>query len=181
MRLMKPSKIGLKHQKNVRIDAILSSVNVNGRFESQNIGMRPEAKNLPTANRGNHRFVPDFFASMDVGKVDFDGRNTDGGNGVPQGETGVGVSGGVQNDHVELAFRLLNPIDEFAFQVGLAEVDFGAEFRRLRPDCLLDVGQRLAAINLRLALSDEVKIRSIEKQDLHRAGRGYLGLGSVSN
>ncbi len=66
---IKPLKIAVKAPKIIIIDAILSSVNVNGRFESQNIGMRPEAKNLPTANRGNHRFVPDFFASMDVGKV----------------------------------------------------------------------------------------------------------------
>src|SRR5438445_865846 len=143
--------------------------------------MCSEADDLSPANRRNHRFVPDFFTGMDVGEVDFNGRDADGGNRVPQSNTGVGVGGRIQNNRAKLAFRLLNPIHQFAFQVGLAEVDFGAEFRRLRPDCLLDVSQRLAAVNLRLALSDEVQIRSVEKQDLHRAGRGYLGLGSVSN
>src|SRR5260370_7020644 len=83
--------------------------------------MRPEAKDLPTANRGNHRFVPDFFASMDVGKVDFDGRNTDGGNGVPQGETGVTVIGGIQNNPAKLALTRLNPSHQLASQLELPQ------------------------------------------------------------
>src|SRR6266571_5271135 len=41
--LLKPQRNRCRGQKNVQIDEILSSVKVNGRFESQNVGMRPKA------------------------------------------------------------------------------------------------------------------------------------------
>ena len=68
-----------------------------------------------------------FLARMDVGKVNFDGRNPHSGDGVPQRDTGVSVGGGVDDDDLKFVLGLLNPIDQLAFEIGLAEVDFGPQ------------------------------------------------------
>ena len=66
-----------------------------------------------------------FFAGMDVGKVNLDGSDADCGDGISEGDTGVGVGRCVEDDEVGGAFGLLNPSDQFAFNIGLAEFDIG--------------------------------------------------------
>src|SRR5205085_12697634 len=90
---------------------------VNGGFHGQNVGMSAEAGDLADANRGDEGLMTEFLPRMDVGKVDFDGGNSDRSDGVPEGDAGVGIGGSVQNDYVGLALRFLNPGDQFAFRV----------------------------------------------------------------
>jgi hypothetical protein len=82
--------------------------------------------------------------------VDFNGRNTHGRDGVPQRNTRVSVSGGVDDDGVEIVLGLLDPTDEFAFSVGLAEVNGRAERVRPATDARLNVGESCLAVNIGL-------------------------------
>ena len=63
---------------------------------------------------------------------------------------------------------LLDPFDHFAFVVGLAEIDgVAGRFGGLATE-RLDIGERRAAVNLRLALAEQVEVGSVEDED--RAG-----------
>ena len=62
--------------------------------------------------------------------MNFDGGQGDGLERVKDGYGRVGIGGWIDDDAVELAESLLNPIDENAFVVGLADIDSEAELCR---------------------------------------------------
>ena len=93
--------------------------------------------------------------------MDFDGGQGDGFQRVQYGDGRVGVGGRVDDDAVELAKSLLDPIDDDAFVVGLADIDGEAELRR----GLLDEGDQcgvvLFAVDGRFADAKHVEIRAV--------------------
>lgn len=93
---------------------------------------------------------------MDVGKMDFDGGDFNGGNRVSKRDAGMGISGGVQNNHVKFALGFLNPSNQLAFLIGLAEVNFGPKLFGPLADFGFNLGQRRPAINVRLPLPEQV-------------------------
>jgi hypothetical protein len=140
---------------------LLRSVNVNGGFQAQNVRIWAKSRNLSLANGGDQRMVTEFFPRVDVGEVDFDGRNTDRRDGIAEGDAGMSVGGCVQDDDVKLTFGLLNPSDEFALAIGLAEVDCGVQGVGATADPSFDVGEGSLAINGGFAMAEEVEVRSV--------------------
>ena len=144
--------------------------------------MGAEPDDLTTANRGNQGFMTKFLPRVDVGKVDFDGWDADRSNSVPQGHAGMGIGGCVENDDIGMAFGLLDPGDQFAFKIGLAKLHFHAEFSGPLAHPGFNVRQCRPTINLRLALTEQIKIRAVKKQDSHagaKISRGGAGLSTV--
>jgi hypothetical protein len=93
--------------------------------------------------------------------MDFDGGQGDGLQGVQYGDGCVGIGGWIDDDAVEFAQCLLNPINENAFVVGLTDIDGEAELRR----GLLDEGDErgivLLAVDIRFANAKHVEIRAV--------------------
>ena len=93
--------------------------------------------------------------------MDFDGGQGDGLQCVEDGDGRVGVGGWVDDDAVKFAKSLLNPIDENALVVGLANIDGKAEL------CcgLLDEGDErgivLLAVDIRFADAKHVEIWAV--------------------
>jgi hypothetical protein len=54
--------------------------------------------------------------------------------------------------------RAMNPVDDLVLAVALIEFNCKAEFGADAPAVRLDVGERVAAIDLRLAHTQQVKI-----------------------
>ena len=71
--------------------------------------------------------VAEGVAGEDVGKVDFDHRLAGGADGIVKGDRGVAVSPWINDDSALRAGRFLDPVDEHAFLVALAEIDREAE------------------------------------------------------
>src|ERR1700722_11077220 len=103
------------------------AVNGNDRFKRQNVGIHAKSGYLTPADGRDERSMTEFFAGEDVGDVDFNGRNRHRRNGVPEGNTGMGVSGGIQDDDLEFALRGLDPIHQFTLDVRLAELDLALQ------------------------------------------------------
>jgi hypothetical protein len=139
----------------------LSSVNDNSCFHGQNVGIRAKSGYLTAANRSDQRSMTEFLPRMDVGQMDLNRRNPDCCYGIPKGDARMGIGCGVQDDDVELALGFLNPGNQFAFEVGLAELDSGFELGGPFPDFGFDIGQGGAAIDLRLPLAKEIKVWTI--------------------
>src|SRR5437762_2943798 len=99
--------------------------------------------------------------------MDFDRRNSNGCDRVPQGNTRVRVCRRVQDNHVESVSRFLNPTDQLAFKVALSELGGRTQLRRSLTHLRLDLSQGGSAIYSRLALTEQVQIRPVQTQDLH--------------
>ena len=93
--------------------------------------------------------------------MDFDGGQGDSFERVQYSDGRVGVGGWIDDDAVEFAQCLLNPIDKNAFVVGLADIDGEAERRR----GLLDEGDErgvvLLAVDIRFADAKHIEIRAV--------------------
>lgn len=147
--------------------AFLPSVNVNRGFYSQNVRIRSKSDDLAAADGGNQRFMPEFLPGMDIGKMDFDGRNATGHDRISQGNAGVCIGGSVEDDHFELPFGLLDPGDQLAFKVGLAEVNFYPQLPGSFADPGFDVCQSKAPIDLGFALTEQIQVGSIQEEEFH--------------
>jgi len=56
-----------------------------------------------------------------------------GDNCIPQGNARMGISSGVEHDDLELRLGLLDPFNQFTFEVGLAKLEPPRQASRLAP------------------------------------------------
>ncbi len=70
---------------------------------------------------------------------------------------------GFHDDPARSLARLVDPVDQLVFAVGLAEDEIEPKLSGQRPAIALHIGQRLAAIDLRLALAQQVQVRPVEQ------------------
>ena len=107
--------------------------------------------------------MPEFFACMDIGKMNFNCRHTTGDNCISERNTRVGVSGGIDHNHVKLSFRQLNPAHQLTFKVGLPEINFYLQFGGTFTHFGFDIRQSRVAVDFRLALTEKVQVWPIQK------------------
>lgn len=105
--------------------------------------------------------VAERLSCGDVTEMDFDGGQGDGFQSVEYGDGRVGVGGWIDDDAVKFAQCLLNPIDENALVVGLADIDGETEFRRGVLDESDERGVVLLAVDIRFADAKHVEIRAV--------------------
>ena len=80
-------------------------------------------------------------------------------------------SGGIDNEHVDIASRLLNSVDQSSFAVGLKKCDFDAQFTGESTAALFDFCQRRRTVDFRFALAKQVQVRTVQNQ--HTFGHGF--------
>src|SRR5437588_11824571 len=102
--------------------------------------------------------------------MDLDDRHGEGQHRVAQGDRRVRVGPGVNDDGGGGLPRLVEPVDELTLVVRLPAVDIQAEFARESRNRSVDVRQRGRAVNLRLALAEEIEVGAIEDEDWLHAG-----------
>src|SRR5689334_6730535 len=86
-------------------------------------------------------------------------------NGVVDGDRGVAVGAGVDDDAGGLLSGLVYPVDQDTFMVRLAEVDLYPKFFAGVPAVLSDGIELRRAIDPLLALAEHVEIGTIEDED----------------
>jgi hypothetical protein len=106
--------------------------------------------------------LPKAFTRVNIRDVHFDHRNLQHQQRVEDGDRGRGVAGRIDGKPGRFTCqRFLNPVDQFAFDIGLAEHHVDSEALGGLVAKLLDVGQRRGAVFLRLARSEQVQIGSV--------------------
>src|SRR6185369_7665612 len=78
---------------------------------------------------------------------------------------GVGQRTGVEDDAVGGFARLLYPVDELTFVVGLPKLDLQVEGRRSGEAPLLDIGQGVVAVNRRITHSEQIEVGTVQDID----------------
>src|SRR5688500_9046554 len=96
------------------------------------------------------------LALVDVGEVNVYDRQTREDESVAQGNAVVPQRGGVDQDGVRLSGLGLDEVDNRALVVGLEAANLDAEFCGALGHRLLDPGERLAAVDLRLPPPEQV-------------------------
>src|SRR5207245_7690892 len=76
---------------------------------------------------------------------------------------------GIEDDAGEaLAPRGLEPVDELALVIGLAALDRVTAAARVIAEHPVDLRERRAAVHAGLAGAEEIEIRPVQHEDLHR-------------
>src|SRR6185437_11681115 len=126
--------------------------------EGELVSVRAESAHQGERARREHR-VPAFrLAGEDIGQVYFDERHLHRGERVANGEARMAVRAGVDQRAVGTAAQRLYHLDQLAFAVPLGELQVDVQLASDDAQPPLDVGQRLAAVQLRLPDTEEVEI-----------------------
>ncbi len=143
--------------------------------------MRPETANHAFRYGRNKRVMAEALAGDNVGKMHLDDRNAGAAQRVVDRDRSMGVGAGVKHDAGGFIARLLDPVDEDALTIVLAEIDLEAEGLRPVGAQLLDVGEGAGAVQRRLALAEQVQVRPFEDEDRCRYSRPFLLLPAPRN
>src|ERR1700722_865273 len=77
----------------------------------------------------------------------------------------MGEGGRVDDDPGRALAGAVNPVDDLVFAIALMEFDREPKLLADAAAVRCDVGQRLAAIDFRLALAEEIEIRAVQDND----------------
>src|SRR6185312_17479546 len=140
------------------------------RLEGELVALRPKPENAAGGGEADIGMMPEALAPEDVGQMHLDNRQVGGLERVVHRDRGVRQSAGVENDPIRSLARLLDPVDELALVIGLAEIDGEVERRGPRDAALLDIGQRIVAVSRRFPHAEQVEVRAVKYKD-GRQGR----------
>ena len=85
---------------------------------------------------------------------------------------------GIDDDARGALAGAVNPVDDLVFAIALMELDREPELLADAPAVRLDVGERLAAVDLRLALAEQVEIGSVQDNDDRVHGGSPLNMST---
>ncbi|MNF71030.1 hypothetical protein D3C84_529680 [compost metagenome] len=85
--------------------------------------------------------------------------------GIAQGDTGVGEGGRVDDDKIHLAHGLMDAADQLMFGIGLQVFQGDTEFVGVLAQIGDDLIERLAAVDSRLPLAQQIQVGTVEQED----------------
>lgn len=130
--------------------------------ECEEIARWTKAGNLPDSNSRNIGPVAKFFPLMNIGQMHLNRRQANRRNGVPDCDTGVGIGGRVNDDPIVFRPSLLNPGDQFALAIRLAEVHFHCQLLRQLRDGRVQGIEGQGAVNRLFPGPEEIQIRAVQ-------------------
>src|SRR5712671_3393915 len=81
----------------------------------------------------------------------------------------MGQRPGIQNEPLGRFARLLDPVDELTFMIGLPKIDLEVERSSPREAALLDIRQRVMPVNRWVAHPEQVQIWAVQDKDGRQA------------
>src|SRR5208282_5662073 len=109
--------------------------------------------------------APEVLALMHVGDVHFDDGPFESMERVEDGDRRVGEGSRIDDDAGRASPRFVDPVDDLVLAIALMELDLEPELAADAPAIRLDLGEHLAAVNLRLALAEQVEIGTVQDSD----------------
>src|SRR5579864_8696369 len=105
------------------IDLSVGLQNARHRLEGEQVAMSAESADHAVCSQAYIRDVAKILAAKNVGKMHLDDRHFRCLERVEDGDRRVRISPAIQNDAVSGVARLLDPIDELTFVIGLSKID----------------------------------------------------------
>ncbi len=104
---------------------------------------------------------------MNVRKMHFHRWNGDGRQGVSYGDAGMSIGGRIDDNTLINRLGLLDPRDQLPLVIRLANVEFDSQFMAEFGERLIDSVKRRRSIDGRLAITQQIQVRSMEDQHPH--------------
>jgi hypothetical protein len=105
------------------------------------------------------------FTRMDIGEMNFDDAGAGSLDRIVKSNGCMRKSTGIKNNRLTGTARILDPGHEFPFMVCLTKVQFYFASLTYCSEMGFYIGQCIAAVDLRLARSEQIEIGSIEDVD----------------
>ena len=138
-------------------------------IQRQEISIRTESRDDALGEIGEIGVLAERFPCMDVGQMHFNKGNPDSGQGIAQGDAGVGEGRRVDDDVCNaLTGRFLNGIDQYVFGVALQAAQSPAPSLRARLQLDLDLSEGSPPIMVGLTATQQVQVRSMQYKDMRR-------------
>src|SRR5581483_11404190 len=131
----------------------------------QLVAVRAEPEYSAVGGEADIGVVAKALAPENVRQMHFDDRQVGGVERVEHGDRGVGQRAGVEDDAVRGVARLVNPVDELAFVIGLAALDRQVERAGAGEAALLDIGERVVSVGCWLGHPEQVDVRAVEHKN----------------
>src|SRR5271169_5673880 len=125
-------------------------------LKRQRVALRSAADNNARSDARNVGMMPERLSLVHVGNMHLDDRTFEGVQRIEDGDRRMGEGGGIDDDAGGALASAVNPVDQLVFAIALMELDRKPEFCADATAVRFDIGQRLAAVNLRLALAEQV-------------------------
>ena len=138
--------------------------------------MAAESGDHADRGRADIGVMTEAFTLVDIAEVHFDHRQFGGVQRIEQGDRGVGIGAGIDDDAGIGLARRLDAIDQRALVIALGELDFYPQAVGLGAASLLDVGERLASVDFGLPLAQHVEVGPVEHQHRLSSRRAPGGL-----
>ncbi len=136
-----------------------------GGVQGEFIPVCAETKQTAACDVTEIAFMPKILSGKSVAQMNFDERDLNRQQGVAQGNTRVRKGTRIQNNKFDLiGSGSLDAVDQFVLCIALKAVELVPELSCELNAALLNVGERGRTVNLGLAGTQEVQIRTIDKQ-----------------
>src|SRR5262249_41602478 len=135
-------------------------------LDRQRVALDAEAAQARPRHRRDMGAMAEALARKDVADVDLDNGQLDRGDRVANGDRGVGVGAGIDDDAGGLVGGgLVDQVDELALVVRLAEFELEPVARGGVAAELLHVLEGRTAVGLWLARAEEIEVGAVEDVD----------------
>jgi hypothetical protein len=132
-----------------------------GGLQAKDVAISPKAHDLTDGHAGEVGMLPKSFAASQIGEMHFDGRNLDGGDGISQRHTGVGIGTGIDDQRIDAPHRPLNGIDKASFMVGLQDFELDMVLSSKLLQAMVDVLKGDNPIHLGFSAAEQVQVRTM--------------------
>jgi hypothetical protein len=136
-----------------------------GGLQGEFIPIPPKTEQAAARDVTEIALVPEILSGKSIAQVNFDEGNLNRQKSISQGDAGMRVATGIQDDEFDLiGGGPLDPVDKFVFCVALKAIEIVSKVLGNLSATVLDVCQGSRAINVRFARSEQVQIGAINEQ-----------------
>jgi hypothetical protein len=141
-------------------------------LHSQLVTFKAKPNNCAGTFCGYMAYMPELFPSGGIADVHFNNWRFNGGNGIAQSHRCMGITARVYHNSITCKTNFVQIVNQFALNIAL---------KILKGYCWIFLLQRkqetikrLVAINAWFPLAQQVKIRTVDNGDVHKAMFGSL-------
>src|SRR5271163_1905103 len=133
--------------------------------QRQRISLGPKPRDHPVSAKRYIGAVAEFLALVYVRNVNFDDRRMEGIQCIEDRDRRMGECGGIDHDAGCDFSRLVNPVDDLVFAVGLVKAKLKSELGGELAAVSLNIGKRLVTVDVRLSLAEQIEVGTVQNVD----------------
>lgn len=136
-----------------------------GGVQGEFIPVCAETKQAAACDITEIALVPKILPGKRIAQVNFDERDLNGQQGIPQGHACMREGARVQDNEFDLIVGgLLDTVNEFVFGIALKAVELASKLPGKINAALLNVGKGGYTVDIGFAGSEQIQVRTIDEQ-----------------